>query len=141
MPPSGSRSKPLTAKEARAHKRALADAAHDRYVCKTYGLQPGDYARMLADQDSRCAMCRRLTRRRRLAVDHDHNTGKVRGLLCYVCNKSLGQWEFDPISAYSAAQYIASVAEDYDAPLRDPLVEANRPVDWRLLPLRPLTVR
>lgn len=131
------RPKPLTPKEKRAQARARADAAHDKYVQRTYGLAPGEYQRMLEAQEHRCAMCSRLARRRRLAVDHDHNTGRVRGLLCYLCNKYLGQWEGDPIAAHNASVYLASVAADYGPeyePLRTPLVEAERPAR-RLLPL------
>jgi hypothetical protein len=93
--------------------RSRAAAAHERYVQRTYGLAPGQYAAMLEAQDGRCAMCRRVPRRRRLAVDHDHITGRVRGLTCYLCNKYLGQWEGDPIAAYSASQYLLEIAETW----------------------------
>lgn len=69
---------------------------------------------MLEAQDGRCAMCRKLPRRRRLAVDHDHNTGRVRGLLCYSCNHEVLRYlEGDPISAACAAQYLADIAVSY----------------------------
>lgn len=132
------RPKPLNPKERRAQARARADAAHDKYVQRTYGLAPGEYARMLDAQDGRCAICGRKPRARRLAVDHDHNTGRVRGLACYLCNKYLGQWEGDPIAAHNASVYLANIAADYGEeyePLRHPLVEAKRPAQ-RLLPLR-----
>lgn len=83
-------------------------------------------------------MCARVPRARRLAVDHDHNTGRVRGLLCYVCNKSLGQWEFDGIASAQAAIYIAGIARDhgpeYD-PMPPTLVEPRRPAGLRPLHL------
>ena len=111
--PSASRS------EVRARARARADRAHERYVQRTYGLAPGQYQQMLADQDGRCAICTRIPRNRRLAVDHDHFTETPRALLCYTCNKALGLWEFDPIAAYHAAQYLLSIYES----LRHSLVE------------------
>lgn len=99
---------------------------------------------MLAAQDGRCAICTRRPRARRLAVDHDHNTGLVRGLLCYTCNKFvLGFVEFDPIAAHNASVYLAQIAADHGAlyaptALPTPLVEAVRPTR-RILPLPPLT--
>ena len=43
---------------------------------------------------------------RRLAVDHDHNTGKVRGLLCADCNRALGGFKEDPTTLGRATTYI-----------------------------------
>lgn len=56
--------------------------AHRGHVAKTYGLGPGDYEALLARQGGRCFLCGRRPVNRRLAVDHDHVTGLVRGLLC-----------------------------------------------------------
>lgn len=64
---------------------------HDAYVVKTYGLRPGQYAEIYAAQGGRCYICERATgATRRLAVDHDHASGYVRGLLCKPCNRMLG---------------------------------------------------
>jgi Recombination endonuclease VII len=61
--------------------------AHEVYVAETYGLRPGEYAELYDAQDGYCALCRRANgRTKRLAVDHDHVTGEVRGLLCKTCN-------------------------------------------------------
>lgn len=98
---------------AKAKVTATRARAHERYVQKTYGLAPGQYAEMLAAQGGVCAICLRPPRNRRLAVDHDHNTGKPRALLCYLCNKYLGQWEFDPVVATLAAAYLQAIADDY----------------------------
>lgn len=68
-------------------------SAHEKRVQRVYGLKPGEYQAMLAAQDGRCAICRRLPVTLRLAVDHDHETGAVRGLLCKRCNRALGMWE------------------------------------------------
>jgi len=48
-----------------------------------------DYAAMLERQAGVCAICRRPPKvgGRRLHVDHDHRTGRVRGLLCFTCNR------------------------------------------------------
>lgn len=63
--------------------------AHARRVLK-YGITGDEYDYLYAAQDGRCAICRRATgKARRLAVDHDHQTGQVRGLLCSPCNYQL----------------------------------------------------
>lgn len=99
-----------TASQRKAILRARADRAHDRYVVRTYGLAEGEYAARLADQQGRCAICMKVPRRRRLAVDHDHDTGQPRALLCYLCNKAIGQFEFDPMVAHNAATYLLSIS-------------------------------
>lgn len=68
----------------RAHLVALRKRDHDARVRRTYDLAPGDYDRLYAAQGGRCAIagCTATGKRKRLAVDHDHETGEVRGLLC-----------------------------------------------------------
>jgi len=61
-------------------------SARERYLQKKYGLTLTDYDGMLTRQDGLCAICRKPPKKIRLAVDHDHKTGKVRGLLCGFCN-------------------------------------------------------
>ncbi len=57
---------------------------HDTRVQRVYALAPGEYERLLAAQGGTCAFprCPATGKRKRLAVDHDHETGEVRGLLC-----------------------------------------------------------
>lgn len=57
-----------------------------------YGITLDDYHVMLKEQNYCCAVCNKHvdTMRRRLSVDHDHKTGKVRKLLCDPCNTALG---------------------------------------------------
>jgi hypothetical protein len=78
-----------------------------RHLALRRGITGSEYAVMLACQSERCAICRRQCGTgRRLAVDHDHATGRVRGLLCFRCNTALARYE-----EYSAefAHYIAGV--------------------------------
>lgn len=56
---------------------------------KQLGVSDDDYARMLEAQGGVCAICGNPPKSRRLHVDHDHRTGKVRGLLCFRCNRAL----------------------------------------------------
>lgn len=58
-----------------------------------YGITLDDYDRMLIEQNSCCAICKALTPGRghkHFSVDHDHETGEIRGLLCNHCNRGLG---------------------------------------------------
>jgi len=51
-------------------------------------LTPAQHAEMLNNQHGVCAICGKIQKGKRpLVVDHDHETGKVRGLLCYGCNR------------------------------------------------------
>jgi hypothetical protein len=63
---------------------------------RRYGLTIAEYDRMWTEQEGVCAACDQPETatnqfgKRRLAVDHDHTTGRVRGLLCSTCNRALG---------------------------------------------------
>ncbi len=67
-----------------------AKAHYDRR--RKFGLSTERYQQMVAAQSGRCAIC---NQRRRLHVDHDHRTGKVRALLCNRCNSALAALEDD----------------------------------------------
>lgn len=63
--------------------------AHEAMVAKTYGITGDDYEALLKRQGGKCAICRARPKSKRLAVDHDHKSGAVRGLLCSRCNHDL----------------------------------------------------
>lgn len=63
-------------------------SAKDRL--RYYGLTQAQYVAMLVRQDNKCSICRSD---KKLVVDHDHKTGKVRGLLCFRCNVALAYIE------------------------------------------------
>lgn len=77
----------------RAWQKANPEKRFAAELRRNFGITPGDYRAMLAAQGGVCAICRKPEKiRQRLAVDHDHATGKVRGLLCRDCNTSLGKF-------------------------------------------------
>ena len=90
--------------------RTTPTAPFDRndYLVRRYGITSADYEKILKSQGGRCAICGRLPRTRRLNVDHDHKTGKVRGLLCYTCNKKVIGDRRDPAIFDAAAAYLRS---------------------------------
>lgn len=69
--------------------------SRNSYLKQTYGITLKDYNEMVTRQNKKCAICGRSQSEfpRRLFVDHDHKTGKVRGLLCPGCNLGLGYFE------------------------------------------------
>lgn len=62
---------------------------HGTMVEKVYGITAAEYDALLKRQGGKCAICRATPRSIRLAVDHDHKSGAVRGLLCSRCNHDL----------------------------------------------------
>jgi Recombination endonuclease VII len=69
------------------------------------GVSTEDYERMLAEQGGGCAICGAPPKTRRLHVDHNHKTGKVRGLLCFRCNRALPHY-LDSVWISSAYRYV-----------------------------------
>lgn len=69
------------------------------HLRREYGLTPQQYDELLEQQTGVCAVCEcpetkldhRTKRPRQLAVDHCHETGQIRGLLCQDCNQALGK--------------------------------------------------
>jgi len=80
-----------TAKSRRlSHYLAVQRAGERRRQLNKFGMTPKEYDRLLQNQNGKCAICGSEPGRRQLAVDHDHETGEVRGLLCSNCNTGLG---------------------------------------------------
>ena len=76
---------------------------------KNYGLAPGTFAKMLAAQDGKCAICRTEPNgKRRFHVDHCHDTGAVRGLLCSNCNLLIGHAKHSEVILGAAIVYLKS---------------------------------
>lgn len=67
---------------------------------KKYGLTPEDYQKMITLCGNKCEICRispeKINRQRRLSVDHNHQTGKIRGILCHSCNIIIGLCKENP---------------------------------------------
>ena len=81
---------------------------------KRYGITPEQYLKMFSDQEGKCLICGQpetclyRDQIRSLAVDHNHETGQVRGLLCNGCNNGLGRFKDDPSLLRLAAAYLES---------------------------------
>lgn len=99
----------IVARHALSEDRKLA-----AYIRK-YGLTVDDYKAMLKAQNYVCAICKRPEQRRarsgaitRLVVDHDHETGKVRALLCFKCNVGVGAFSDDIEIVEEVFKYLLS---------------------------------
>ncbi len=76
-------------------------------ILRLYGIDSEDVARMYDAQDRKCAGCRLPLKFDRLTnVDHDHATGRVRGLLCMPCNRGIGFLRESPASLRALAAYL-----------------------------------
>ena len=86
----------------------------NKRLLDSFGITIEQYNSLLVKQMGVCAICKKPeTFRRsseldtwRLAVDHDHITGKVRGLLCHLCNLALGNMREDEVSLLSMVAYL-----------------------------------
>lgn len=83
-----------------------------RALRESFGLSLEQYKEMHDRQNGKCAICNnpetqmRSGKIKALAVDHDHKTGAIRGLLCSDCNTGIGKLKDDPKVIQSAIQYL-----------------------------------
>lgn len=87
-------------------KEARRGYNHEGHLKHRYGLSAEMYNALLATQGGGCAICGQTKTRRRLDVDHNHITGKVRGLLCGKCNRAISQAEDNPERLMRMADYL-----------------------------------
>jgi len=99
-------------KKQATHRASPTNTIRLRYLKTRYGITPEQYEAMLARQAGVCAICRNPSRgsTRRLHVDHDHATGKVRGLLCFSCNAGLGHFADNLRWLEATIQYLMTSA-------------------------------
>ncbi|MEH0543312.1 endonuclease VII domain-containing protein [Streptomyces sp. B21-105] len=77
------------------------------YFQRKYGLSPAELDAMVAEQQGICCICLAAPAEH---VDHCHNTGRVRGVLCFSCNAALGQFKDRPDAIRRAAAYVEGIA-------------------------------
>ena len=86
--------------------RKTKDKYRDMTLRRRFGITLGEYGDKLERQGGACAICGRRAGKRALAVDHDHATGNVRGILCHYCNTALGKANDDPALLRKMAEYL-----------------------------------
>lgn len=99
---------------ARKWRAANKDRSRNIDLKKAYGISLEDYNNILEKQKGACAICEEPETMVikgipvRLAVDHCHNSLKIRGLLCTKCNRGLGGFNDDPELLIKAAKYVCT---------------------------------
>jgi hypothetical protein len=84
-------------------KRAMRDA----YYRRTFGISADDFDALLDSQGGGCAICGTQPERvANLHLDHCHDSGGIRGILCVSCNQGIGQFRDDPDLLDAAARYL-----------------------------------
>lgn len=85
----------------------------EHHLKKNYGLTSNEYFELVKKQDNKCAICKKEETRytktgdiKPLSVDHDHNTGEVRMLLCNDCNALIGFANEDTAILKNAIDYL-----------------------------------
>ncbi len=94
----------------RARRKSTSEAAWERRMIATYGINAEEYRLILEYQGGVCYICRRANgARKRLSVDHCHETGRVRGLLCGPCNRDVvGHLRDEPEAFLRGYNYLLS---------------------------------
>lgn len=114
------------------HNRSYYDANQERRRrdrrknLNRYGITEDDFAALDESQGGRCAICNDLpnetnvrSRKKRLCVDHEHETGKIRGLLCDRCNTGLGIFKDSVNRLQSAIAYLQKATQSSSGVLRE----------------------
>lgn len=100
--------------------REFPDLTREARFLRLYGITVEEYDRLLEAQGGTCARCKKPpSETLRLAVDHCHTTGRVRGLLCGPCNTYLGRLEANLSQLLEDLAYIGTDA----APIKERLAE------------------
>lgn len=87
----------------------------DEWMRQRYGITLKEYDAMFAQQGNVCAICK-LSDEKTMHIDHDHETGKVRGILCSQCNQGIGLLRENQSSIARAIQYLLAARLTDSAP-------------------------
>ena len=94
-------------------------AEYNGHLKRNYNITLDVYNEMLKEQDHKCAICQNeetkidphTKKPSRLAVDHCHKTGKVRGLLCFMCNYAIGKFKDNITYLKRAIEYLKKTGD------------------------------
>lgn len=99
----GSYCKPCYNERGRESRERLHGGSREYHLRHRYGIGQREVDQMIAEQLDTCAACRKAKPEH---VDHDHATGKVRGLLCFNCNQALGNIRDDVYAMRGLIRYL-----------------------------------
>jgi hypothetical protein len=93
---------------ARKKKYETPEKRRSGWLRREFGITVEQYQTLFESQNGLCAICNEPpTLERSLAVDHCHSTEKIRGLLCFRCNSTLGKFEDDVTLFQKAIDYLS----------------------------------
>ncbi len=95
------------------------------HLKRKFGITLADYDRILEEQGGRCAICGDDPGDVTLHVDHDHDTGEIRALLCIRCNNGIGLFRESPELFDAAATYVGVTRDPEPEDDLAPLVAAR----------------
>jgi len=104
--------KPCNAQRKRTYRNSIGGKEqvkitdHKKYLKHTYNLTLEQEQYMLIAQDNKCAICYSNITATNKAIDHNHKTKIVRGILCNRCNWGIGQFDESPARMLSAIAYL-----------------------------------
>lgn len=85
-----------------------------RRIYKAYGLSFDEYLNLIQSQNNTCKICKAAFKRTKdIHVDHNHNTGKIRGILCSNCNRCLGLLKDNITVLQNAIEYLSKEEQFY----------------------------
>lgn len=98
-----------------------------------YDITPTDYTKLYFHQRGSCAICREVLTPSETHVDHDHETDKVRGLLCRLCNAGLGFFKDNRSAIRRADKYLRRppIKKALIGPWTPPTRKAKRSLRWQ----------
>lgn len=100
---------PRCATHHKARKQELKRRGHDSHIRALFSITIDEYDQLRQVQDGVCAICGIATgASKRLAIDHDHRTRLIRGLLCFHCNKYLGWVRDNPEVFLRGYEYLTN---------------------------------
>jgi nitrate/TMAO reductase-like tetraheme cytochrome c subunit len=93
-----------------ADKKNTKEKTRWRLIKQKYGMTSAEWQQLFDTQKGKCGICHEeLLAGKKSHTDHDHNTGKVRGILCQPCNHALGLFKDNIVTLQSAINYIKGV--------------------------------
>lgn len=99
---------------AQARKRYTTDGRWEKQLKDRFNLSSEQYWSMYTKQNGLCAICKRpQVVGTKLDVDHDHATGKIRGLLCRHCNTGLGLFKDSRLLILNALKYLLTIVPNF----------------------------
>lgn len=102
----------LNVEKCRIYDKNRKERKREQNYQRKYGISINTYELMLREQNGSCMICYRdELKEKKLDIDHCHRTGKIRGLLCARCNKTIGLLEDDRQLALNIIQYLDKFQE------------------------------